>query len=95
MRDAGLGNLRLLNDRCLLYVLRELEAKDLMSLMLVSRSFYVYATHENLWKRLCIRRHRGRFKFRLFADFRYNGFQEIFTSKAAGGVLVYWIENAL
>ncbi len=38
--------------------------KDLLWLDIVSRVFYIFARHEKLWRQMCFRRYRGRFRFK-------------------------------
>ncbi|WOL03105.1 hypothetical protein Cni_G11825 [Canna indica] len=63
-RDVGLGTLRALPDDLLLDVLALLPARDLAALSAVSRSLYVFAAHDPLWRPLVLDRFHGDFLFR-------------------------------
>ncbi|CAL9115102.1 unnamed protein product [Musa textilis] len=63
-RDHGLGVLRALPDDLLLDVLALLPARDLAVLSAASRSLYVFATHDTLWRALVLDHFHGNFSFR-------------------------------
>ncbi|KAK1310808.1 F-box protein [Acorus calamus] len=64
IRDPGLGNLRVLFDELVLDVLGLLEPKDLAFLSIASKSFYVFCSHDPLWRNLVLRDFNGEFVFR-------------------------------
>lgn len=53
-RNTGLGNLYILSDELVLDILGLLDATDLGVLATVSKSFYVLANHEPLWRNLVL-----------------------------------------
>ncbi|KAJ8754523.1 hypothetical protein K2173_005684 [Erythroxylum novogranatense] len=53
-RDTGLGNLRSLTDELVLDILGYLHAPHLGVLANVSKSFYVFANHEPIWRNLVL-----------------------------------------
>ncbi|OAY82302.1 F-box protein [Ananas comosus] len=63
IRDRGLGTLRALSDELLLDVLGLLRGRDLAVLSSVSKSLYVFSTHEPLWRNLVLDELEGRFSF--------------------------------
>ncbi|XP_072991129.1 arginine-specific demethylase JMJ22 [Typha latifolia] len=63
IRDPGLGTLRVLSDELLLDVLALLRARDLGVLSLVSKSLYVFSSHEPLWRNLVLDEFKGDFFF--------------------------------
>ncbi|KAH7666330.1 Clavaminate synthase-like protein [Dioscorea alata] len=62
-RDPGLGSLRPLPDDLLLDILTLLPAPDLARLAAVSKPFYVFSTHDPLWRNLVLRDLGGDFLF--------------------------------
>ncbi|KAG1333885.1 F-box protein [Cocos nucifera] len=62
-RNSGLGALRVLSDELLLDILGLLCGRDVAVLSAVSRSFYVFAGHEPLWKNLVLEELKGDFLF--------------------------------
>lgn len=54
VRSRGLGTLAALPDEAILGMLGELPAADLARLATVSRFFYVFCNHDELWKGLCL-----------------------------------------
>ncbi|XP_028784919.1 F-box protein At5g06550 [Neltuma alba] len=64
-RDTGLGNLHALTDELVLEILGLLSGNDLGVLATVSKSFYVFTSHEPLWRNLVLENLSG--------GFRYNG----------------------
>ncbi|KAI9122018.1 hypothetical protein K1719_006707 [Acacia pycnantha] len=64
-RDTGLGNLHTLTDELLLEILGLLSGNDLGVLATVSKCFYVFTTHEPIWRNLVLENLSG--------GFRYNG----------------------
>lgn len=64
-RDTGLGNLHALTDELVLDILGFLDGTCLGVLSSVSKSFYVFANHEPLWRNLVLEN--------LLGGFRYNG----------------------
>ncbi|KAJ0981728.1 hypothetical protein J5N97_009983 [Dioscorea zingiberensis] len=62
-RDPGLGSLRFLPDDLLLDILALLPAGDLSRLAAVSKSLYVFSTHDPLWRNLVLRDLKGDFLF--------------------------------
>ncbi|KAK8965955.1 F-box protein [Platanthera guangdongensis] len=63
IRNPGLGNLRILSDELLLDVLGLLGGRDLGILSSVSKSLYVFSTHEPLWRNLVLDHLNGEFLF--------------------------------
>jgi len=53
-RDKGLGRLHILSDEAIINILGYLPASSLAVLAAVSRGFYVFANHEELWKALVL-----------------------------------------
>uniref|UniRef100_A0A7N0TIB1 JmjC domain-containing protein n=1 Tax=Kalanchoe fedtschenkoi TaxID=63787 RepID=A0A7N0TIB1_KALFE len=53
-RDSGLGSLNILTDELVLDVLGLLEGPHLGVLSTVSRAFYVFCSHEQLWRNLVL-----------------------------------------
>jgi hypothetical protein len=64
VRKQGLGDLWVLWDHLLIYLLEMLDAESLLALSLSSKAFYVYASEEPFWRTLCLKRDRGTFQFR-------------------------------
>ena len=50
VRNAGLGEVAALSDALLLEVVGSLKPSDRGKLALVSKSFYCFANHEELWR---------------------------------------------
>ncbi|CAA6662823.1 unnamed protein product [Spirodela intermedia] len=63
IRHRGLGSLFVLSDELLLDVLSLLPAGDLARLAAVSKSLYVFSTHDPLWRNLVLEDLRGDFLF--------------------------------
>ncbi|KAJ6824495.1 F-box protein [Iris pallida] len=63
IRNPGLGSLHVLPDDILLDLLSLLSAKELSILSTASRSFFVFATHDPLWRSLVLREFQGDFVF--------------------------------
>ncbi|XP_078436842.1 transferring glycosyl group transferase [Wolffia australiana] len=63
IRDGGLGGLRALSDELLLDVLALLPAADLARAAAASKSLYVFATQDPLWRALVLRELGGDFAF--------------------------------
>jgi len=63
VRDTGLGDLQPLTDDLVLELLGHLSAVDLAHLSTVSKSFYCFCSHEDLWKGLVLQDYEGRFKW--------------------------------
>lgn len=62
-RNPGLGNLRVLTDQLVLDILGLLPVKELGVLSMVSKSLYVFSTHEPLWRNLVLDALNGDFSF--------------------------------
>lgn len=62
-RNTGLGNLQTLTDELVIDVLGFLDATQLGVLATVSKSFYVFANHEPLWRNLALDNLKGEFMF--------------------------------
>ncbi|CAN0879256.1 Arginine-specific demethylase JMJ22 [Linum grandiflorum] len=62
-RNTGLGNLQILSDELVLDILGLLNASHLGNLSAVSKSFYVYANHDPLWRNLVLDELKGGFFF--------------------------------
>ncbi|XP_051152452.1 arginine-specific demethylase JMJ22 [Andrographis paniculata] len=62
-RDVGLGNLKTLTDELILDVLGLLSGAELRILSTVSKSFYVFCSHEPLWRNLVLDMHKNGFIF--------------------------------
>ncbi|EPS74354.1 hypothetical protein M569_00396, partial [Genlisea aurea] len=62
-RHSGLGNLQILSDELVLDILGLLDGKHLGILSAVSKSFYVFCTHEPLWRNLVLDSRRNGFSF--------------------------------
>ncbi|XP_050234411.1 arginine-specific demethylase JMJ22 [Mercurialis annua] len=62
-RNIGLGNLHALTDELVLDILGLLDATQLGILATVSKSFYVFANHEPLWRNLVLDNLNGGFLF--------------------------------
>ncbi|KAG4204607.1 hypothetical protein ERO13_A04G056100v2 [Gossypium hirsutum] len=60
-RNIGLGNLQILSDELVLEILGLLEGTQLGVLATVSKSFYVFTSHEPLWRNLVLDNLKGRF----------------------------------
>ena len=65
IRDTGVGALKLLSDELLVDVLGLLTAKDLSRLASVSKSFYVFTHHSELWRNHVLNDFQGDFDFSL------------------------------
>ncbi|XP_010519983.1 PREDICTED: F-box protein At5g06550 isoform X2 [Tarenaya hassleriana] len=62
-RNSGLGNLQILSDELVLDILGLLDATHLGVLANVSKSFYIFANHEPLWRNLVLDELKGEFLF--------------------------------
>ncbi|CAN1306839.1 Arginine-specific demethylase JMJ22 [Linum perenne] len=62
-RNPGLGNLQFLSDELVLDILGLLSATQLGNLAAVSKSFYVFANHEPIWRNLVLDELKGGFFF--------------------------------
>ncbi|XP_022982916.1 F-box protein At5g06550 [Cucurbita maxima] len=62
-RNTGLGNMQTLTDELVLDVLGLLDDTDLGVLASVSKSFYVFANHETLWRNLVLDKVKGGFLY--------------------------------
>ncbi|KAJ4705449.1 F-box protein, partial [Melia azedarach] len=62
-RNTGLGNLQILSDELVLDVLGFLDATHLGILATVSKSFYIFANHEQLWRNIVLDNLNGEFLF--------------------------------
>ncbi|KAE8715284.1 F-box protein [Hibiscus syriacus] len=62
-RNTGLGNLQILSDELVLEILGLLEGTHLGVLATVSKSFYVFTSHEPLWRNLVLDNVEGRFLY--------------------------------
>ncbi|KMT11598.1 hypothetical protein BVRB_5g109130 [Beta vulgaris subsp. vulgaris] len=62
-RDAGLGNLKTLTDELVLEILGFLDGTDLGILATVSKSLYIFCTHEPLWRNLVLETLKGGFLY--------------------------------
>eukprot|EP00257_Ricinus_communis_P018983 XP_015577832.1 F-box protein At5g06550 [Ricinus communis] len=62
-RNTGLGNLHTLTDELVLDILGLLDGTHLGILATVSKSFYVFANHEPLWRNLVLDNLNGAFLF--------------------------------
>lgn len=62
-RNTGLGNLQILSDELLLDILGLLEGTQLGALATVSKSFYVFTSHEPLWRNLVLDNLKGGFLY--------------------------------
>ncbi|XVE96224.1 hypothetical protein REPUB_Repub02eG0203300 [Reevesia pubescens] len=62
-RNTGLGNLQILSDELVLEILGLLEATQLGVLATVSKSFYVFTSHEPLWRNLVLDNLKGGFLY--------------------------------
>lgn len=62
-RNTGLGNLQILSDELVLDILALLGGTHLGILATVSKSFYVFANHEPLWRNLVLENLNGGFLF--------------------------------
>ncbi|KAB2034771.1 hypothetical protein ES319_D04G106800v1 [Gossypium barbadense] len=60
-RNIGLGTLQILSDELVLEILGLLEGTQLGVLATVSKSFYVFTSHEPLWRNLVLDNLKGRF----------------------------------
>ena len=63
VRDTGLGVLKMLSDELVVDILGLLTAKDLSRLASVSRSFYVFTHHTELWRNHVLNDFQGDFNF--------------------------------
>ncbi|VVB13461.1 unnamed protein product [Arabis nemorensis] len=63
VRNTGLGNLQILTDELVLDILGLLDATHLGVLSCVTKSFYVFANHEPLWRNLVLDKLKGEFLF--------------------------------
>ncbi|KAH0460372.1 hypothetical protein IEQ34_011035 [Dendrobium chrysotoxum] len=63
IRNPGLGNLQILSDEVLVDILGLLGGRDLGILSSVSKSLYVFSTHEPLWRNLVLEELKGEFLF--------------------------------
>ncbi|GAB2295779.1 Arginine-specific demethylase jmj22 [Dionaea muscipula] len=89
-RDSGLGNLRILNDELVLEILGLLDAARLGVLATVSRSLYVFCSHEPLWRNLVLETLGGGFLFTgsWRATYIVAHYPDFDVSGAAGGLIV-------
>ncbi|XP_057948115.1 arginine-specific demethylase JMJ22 isoform X1 [Malania oleifera] len=62
-RNTGLGNLQTLTDELVLEILGLLSGAQLGILTTVSKSFYVFCSHEPLWRNLVLENLNGRFLY--------------------------------
>ncbi|WCJ34135.1 Bifunctional arginine demethylase and lysyl-hydroxylase JMJD6 [Euphorbia peplus] len=62
-RNTGLGNLKTLSDELLLDILGFLDGTHLGVLSIISKSFYVFANHESLWRNLVLGKLKGGFLY--------------------------------
>ncbi|OMO51919.1 hypothetical protein CCACVL1_29495 [Corchorus capsularis] len=62
-RNTGLGNLQILSDELVLEILGLLEGTQLGFLATVSKSFYVFTSHEPLWRNLVLDKVEGGFSY--------------------------------
>ncbi|CAH2073842.1 unnamed protein product [Thlaspi arvense] len=62
-RNTGLGNLQILTDELVLDILGLLGATHLGVLATVTKSFYIFANHEPLWRNLVLEELKGEFLF--------------------------------
>lgn len=62
-RNTGLGNLQILTDELVLDILGLLDATHLANLSAVSKSLYIFCTHEPLWRNLVLEKYGGDFLF--------------------------------
>ncbi|CAL9229410.1 unnamed protein product, partial [Arabidopsis halleri] len=63
VRNTGLGNLQILSDELVLDILGLLGATHLGILATVTKSFYIFANHEPLWRNLVLEELKGEFLF--------------------------------
>ncbi|KAJ0266256.1 F-box protein [Hirschfeldia incana] len=63
VRNTGLGNLHVLTDELVLEILALLGAAHLGVLATVTKSLYVFANHEPLWRNLVLEELKGEFFF--------------------------------
>ncbi|KAK6232376.1 hypothetical protein SCA6_002449 [Theobroma cacao] len=70
-RNTGLGNLQILSDELVLEILGLLEGTQLGVLATVSKSFYVYTSHEPLWRNLVLDNLKGGFLYNRSWKFTY------------------------
>ncbi|CAO2827158.1 unnamed protein product [Amaranthus hypochondriacus] len=62
-RDIGLGNFKTLSDELVLEILGLLDAKNLGILSTVSKSLYIFCTHEPVWRNLVLETLNGGFLY--------------------------------
>lgn len=62
-RNTGLGNLQVLTDELVLDILALLDATHLGVFATVTKSLYVFANHEPLWRNLVLEELKGEFLF--------------------------------
>ncbi|GMH29017.1 hypothetical protein Nepgr_030860 [Nepenthes gracilis] len=62
-RDAGLGNLHVLTDELVIEILGFLDGSHLGVLATVSKSFYIFCSHEPLWRTLALEKLNGGFLY--------------------------------
>ncbi|XWS59330.1 hypothetical protein CRYUN_Cryun08bG0112600 [Craigia yunnanensis] len=62
-RNTGLGNLQILSDELIFEILGLLEGTQLGVLATVSKSFYVFTSHEPLWRNLVLDNLKGGFLY--------------------------------
>lgn len=53
-RSKGLGKIDPLSDEAILLILGNLSSVELATLSLVSKAFYCFSNHEELWKSLVL-----------------------------------------
>ncbi|KAG0482703.1 hypothetical protein HPP92_010787 [Vanilla planifolia] len=63
IRNPGLGTLQILSDELILDILGFLSGRHLAILSCVSKSLYIFSTHEPLWRNLVLEDLKGHFLF--------------------------------
>lgn len=64
MDFSGLGSFGILGERMLLRLLRRIPVKSLLRLMECSKSMWCFANYPKIWKRICIKRWEGEFRWK-------------------------------
>jgi len=65
LRKEGLGLFQVLSDSLIDRIFKRfLNEKDLLVCALVSYAFYVYASDEETWKKICLKKKGGNFRFK-------------------------------
>ena len=64
VRTKGLGNLSGISDEAVLNICQLLTARDLAVLQTVSKAFYCFANHDDLWKALVLEEFSGDWVYR-------------------------------